>query len=1013
MALQKQPVAFNFGRGLDKKNDPFQIPAGKFLGLENSIFDKGGQLKKRNGFGPLAALTSTPGYLTTLNGNLTAIGSQVDALSSSTDTWVSKGFYHHADLSTLSLLRSNLNQTAADSAVHPNGLICSAYAESNGTTNTYRYVIADSTTGQNLVSPTTIPVATGTITQAPKVYLLANYFIVVFTNRIAGVDNLQYISINATNTSLVNAAQTISSNYSSPTAGGAPQFEGATDNSNLYVAWNGADVGNAVRMTLIDSTLVQHNTIVKAGLTANLLSVNVDTSGSSPVVWVSSHNSASQTATSFAVDKNLNTILAPTTHVTGSQIVNMMGTATGGSLRLFYQVQGSYSYDGAIRTDVLNRRSITQAGTLGTATVVMRGMGLASKGFIIGTTTYFLASYQSAYQSTYFLLDFSGRIVLKLAAGNGAGYYTQGLPGVSQVGNVVRIPYLIRNRIQAVNKSQGVASVGGIFAQVGVNLATIDLDSSSLNLNSVEIGDNLNITGGQLWAYDGSTVTEQGFHLYPDYIETTTSTSGGSMGAGTYYYAVTYEWADNSGNVNRSAPSIPVSRTTTGGASTVTINVPTLRATLKKTTPVKICIYRWSVAQQTYYEVTSIAAPTLNDTTVDSIAFVDTKSDAQIIGNNILYTTGGVLENIGSPALHAITLYQSRVFGINAEDRNQLVYSKVVLESTPVEMSDLLTLYVSPTTASQGSTGVMEALAPLDDKLILFKASAIYYINGSGPDNLGTSANYSEPTFVTATVGCDNQRSIVFVPNGLMFQSQKGIWILGRDLSTTFIGADVEDYTNGATVLSAVNVPDTNQVRFTLDSGVTLMYDYFFNEWGTFTNVPAISSTLYQGLHTYVNARGGVLQETPDLYLDGSKPVLLGFKTAWLKTAGLQGYQRAYFAYLLGVYKSPYTLDVAISYDYIDSPTQTVTVVPENRSSTWGSESVWGGGGDWGGAGGVEQAKIHLTQQKCEAVQLTVREVYDATQGYAAGAGLTLSGITMIIGVKSGHAKLKPSRSFG
>jgi hypothetical protein len=71
-------------------------------------------------------------------------------------------------------------------------------------------------------------------------------------------------------------------------------------------------------------------------------------------------------------------------------------------------------------------------------------------------------------------------------------------------------------------------------------------------------------------------------------------------------------------------------------------------------------------------------------------------------------------------------------------------------------------------------------------------------------------------------------------------------------------GAPVEALTQGATVLSALNIPSTNQVRFTLDTGITLMYDYFFGQWGTFVNVPALSSTVYQGLHTYINSLGQV-----------------------------------------------------------------------------------------------------------------------------------------------------------
>lgn len=206
-----------------------------------------------------------------------------------------------------------------------------------------------------------------------------------------------------------------------------------------------------------------------------------------------------------------------------------------------------------------------------------------------------------------------------------------------------------------------------------------------------------------------------------------------------------------------------------------------------------------------------------------------------------------------------MTLFDTRLWLVDAEDQNLLWFSKQVIENTPVEMSDLFTFYIPPTTAAQGSTGPITALAPLDDKLIIFKSNAIYYINGTGPDNTGANNNYSQPIFITSTVGCANQQSIVFMPQGLMFQSDKGIWLLDRGLGTTYIGAPVEQYNSGL-VESAQNIPETNQVRFILNTGVTLMYDYYYSQWGTFVNVPAISSCIFQNLHTFINSYGAVIK---------------------------------------------------------------------------------------------------------------------------------------------------------
>lgn len=58
---------------------------------------------------------------------------------------------------------------------------------------------------------------------------------------------------------------------------------------------------------------------------------------------------------------------------------------------------------------------------------------------------------------------------------------------------------------------------------------------------------------------------------------------------------------------------------------------------------------------------------------------------------------------------------------------------------------------------------------------------------------------------------------------------------------------------------------------------------------GTFTNIPTISATLYEGMHTYLNTYGQIFQETQDTYLDGTSPVLISFRTGWFNMAGLQG----------------------------------------------------------------------------------------------------------------------------
>jgi hypothetical protein len=512
--------------------------------------------------------------------------------------------------------------------------------------------------------------------------------------------------------------------------------------------------------------------------------------------------------------------------------------------------------------------------------------------------------------------------------------------------------------------------------------------------------------------FDGTSAVEQNFHVYPDAVTVSEISSGGGIqGDITYFYQVTYEWTDASGNIHRSAPSIPVEMDLSGTAGTtftITLTIPYLALTAKVApNPVRIVVYRWSTDNPVYTQVSSITTTSgsnnliINSLNGGTVNFVDKLPTSSVIGNNPLYTNGGVVEDTGAPASNVMALFDTRLWLVDAEDRNLLWFSKQVIENTPVEMSDLFTFYVAPTTSSQASSGPITGLAPMDDKLVLFKGdpsyqNAIYYINGTGPDNTGANNQYSQPIFITSAVGCNNQKSIVLTPAGLMFQSSQGIWLLGRDLSTSYIGSPVEAY-NSDTVTSAVSIPGTTQVRFTLNTGTELVYDYFYQKWDTCSNIPAISSVVFQSLHTYLDASGNIWQETPGQYVDGSTPVTMSLTTPWYNLAGLQGYIRAYSFYLLGTYLSPHTLTINIYYDYSTTVAETVTIDPTN----FGTSST------------LEQWRVMFSRQKCMAFMLQIIENYDASKGVPAGAGLSLSGINLLYGVNRGSRPIPAANTVG
>src|SRR5690606_35481745 len=110
--------------------------------------------------------------------------------------------------------------------------------------------------------------------------------------------------------------------------------------------------------------------------------------------------------------------------------------------------------------------------------------------------------------------------------------------------------------------------------------------------------------------------------------------------------------------------------------------------------------------------------------------------------------------------------------------------------------------------------GDITGIVVMDDLLVVFKESAIFVVGGAGPaaaPELG--GGWTAPELVTSDVGCTSQDSIGYPPEGVLFQSRKGIYLLGRDRKVVYIGAPVEAY-NEQTVTATTLIEDRTEIRF-------------------------------------------------------------------------------------------------------------------------------------------------------------------------------------------------------
>jgi len=990
MPLTKETLAIPFSTGIDQKTDPKQVLPTTLTALVNAVYTKDKMLTKRDGFRDLSQLPADANITTleTFAGNLTALGSRVLAYNDTSQTWVDRGRFQPALIKAAALARSSYNQSNVDAAVSPEGWACSAWAQGS----TAFFQITDVTTTQVLAGPFELEATA----KSMRTYVIGNYFVVLYMATVATLPTLRFIAI--PRTSLVPDAPV---SFSTTVSSINNAYDAAVVADFLHIAWHG--INGDLYWSRTDAQLNTY-LVRTATLSQDPSLISVTGALSQGLVWFTWYSATDDGIRGMSINQlNGTQVLAPTLLYTSSDDVSQLTSySIGDSVTTLAQKVNTYSYSSE-RTDIIERGALTEAGVGSGPVEVVRSVGLASKAFLYQNTAYFLAAFQSPLQPTYFVVDVDGNVVGKIAYSNGGGYISGVvLPNVSEQGGVFYAPYLFKTLL-------AFSGTDNTYSQTGINLASISLAPSALS--TAEIAGNLHIAGGFLWAYDGTQCVEHNFHLFPEELSAAQATASGSVANGTYRHVAVYEWTDAQGRLHRSAPSIPIQTVVSGGNNQINLNIPTLRLTYKAL--VRIVLYRWSQAQQVYYQVTSISSPTLNNKAGDSVAYSDTASDASILGGVVLYTTGGVLENIAFPACKSVCLWQNRLMVLSSEDEDVVWYSQEVLQATPVEPSDLLTLYIAPSTGVQGSTGPCEVVAAMDDKFLIAKANAWYYITGQGPDVRGQGGQFSDPVFITAVAGTTNEKSLALIPNGLVFESNKGIWLLGRNLSTSYIGADIQDFNQHSVAGTAVP-PKSTRVVICYSNGLAAVYDYYYDRWGTFDQMPTVSSTIFEGQHTYVSTTGRVRQQTPGFYQDGGQPVLLSLSTAWLNLAGVQALERTYWFNFLGEYISPHKLAVSISYDYEPSSSQSILITPDNYRSYYGIDpTIYGQGGTYGGSNTLERGQVFFSKQKAQAVKITLQELYDASQGGVPGAGLTLSGLNFVVRRKKGYPTLPARRHYG
>jgi hypothetical protein len=382
--------------------------------------------------------------------------------------------------------------------------------------------------------------------------------------------------------------------------------------------------------------------------------------------------------------------------------------------------------------------------------------------------------------------------------------------------------------------------------------------------------------------------------------------------------------------------------------------------------------------------------PTLNELDIDGMS---PYASAQM-----LYTEGDVLESLPPPAFLDTVATKDRLWGINA---GSLYFTKPLEAGVAPEFNDNLSIPVFT------GSGPNVALSVIDEKVIVFKQGSIFVVTGDGPNATGGGNAFPVPQSVSTDVGCVSTASVVRGPFGVVFQGLDGIYLLDRGLNLSWIGKPViNDITLGMR-LTGVLVPQQSHVRWILnDTGRMVVWNYEQNQWSIYEGLTEKHgvpySTGWVGLLDGVELTDESIcyftQERPTApdevsnYVEATMP--LSFTTAWLKTAGIQGFVRVKRALLLGTvgtfpsfFDANNGLEVVVQYNYRDDTSSTYTWTDVDSTDR-------------------PQHEMHLQYQKCESLRFLVREVPAA--GALTCPGASFSGISLRVGTKGVPFKYFP-----
>ncbi len=633
-------------------------------------------------------------------------------------------------------------------------------------------------------------------------------------------------------------------------------------------------------------------------------------------------------------------------------------TIVGTSSTTFQVAWTNQSIKGAIRRqdDHVRAETLSAAGAVTGTPRTIGAATMASKLLSTNGTTYALVSVQTQNAAASFVLA-TGAIIehsMVLFRFNGESTDGDGVPAravcsvAPRVGSAsIHEPSHLANLVFHADSatSSFLSAYGEIQYAIKtpatqsyrVALCKLTLEQSSRQ--SCELGGLTYFTGGVPTWYDGIQTGEVGFLCSPNVTLTPSNGAGSLDVAAVYQYAIVQTHRDAAGNVHRGIPW--KAAVTMGGADdTVTVDIPYF-PTQRNSGESGFEVYR-SEGGGTLLRLLQENLSNIN-AAGGALTITDLDADTALASKQILYDTAtpdgrSQLAHVNPPSATLCMTHRDRVWFAGCPNRKEIWISSKYTPREAVFFSEAFRIIVD-------DGGDITAIASMDGKAIVFKRDRVFYVTGDGPDDAGQSSDWSAPERIIGTVGCIDARSVVVTPIGIVFRSTVGLSLLSRSLEILAdFGQSVEDTLSGRTITAATLHETATEIRFLLDTGTEIRYDYRAKAWmiatlPTVSAAPAVSAWVNGTLYYLLNSQ--LYREDPTTFKDeGTTFVPMTLELAPVSAAGRLGMQNVVEVQCLFDRVQDHDLKIEISADGDSYPAGEAKVWDATTLQALGSEYV-------------------------------------------------------------------------